>query len=580
MESFVVSARKYRPATFETVIGQEHITQTLKNAIKGNKLAHAFLFCGPRGVGKTTCARILAKTINCTNLTEDTEACDVCDSCKSFNQNASFNIYELDAASNNSVDDIRALTEQVRYAPQGSRYKIYIIDEVHMLSSAAFNAFLKTLEEPPPYAKFILATTERHKILPTILSRCQVFDFHRIKVEHALTQLKKICANEGVEAQDEALHVIAQKADGAMRDALSIFDRIVSATGKSITYQDVIANLNILDYEYYFKAIDQMIKSDTASLLLLLDDILNNGFDVSHFLAGLNEHLRNLLMCKHPATIALLEVPANVGAKFKSQSDSCSKSWLLNAMNLVNKCEIDLKSHRNPRLHVELYLLKLAHIQSVIDLNAAAADAKKKMIDGQVVAPSNLVSTTTTDAVKPPMPSANPNKPKGTMVSYDNPKSHLDKLNILRNKIASEKPTVEQSEPQVEKVQEQLVEDKPVSNALLAEALKSYVGHLEQHTKLRLSVIYKAAQCSLIGEHHIEIVLGSKHEEEMLEQDRIAFMQHLRNYLQNFKLELTVRVDSKVVHKKIFTTEDKYRSMIQSNPYLAEFRNLFELDLE
>lgn len=579
MENFVVSARKYRPATFETVIGQEHITQTLKNAIKGNKLAHAFLFCGPRGVGKTTCARILAKTINCTNLTEQTEACDECESCKTFNQNASFNIYELDAASNNSVDDIRALTEQVRYAPQGSRYKIYIIDEVHMLSSAAFNAFLKTLEEPPAYAKFILATTERHKILPTILSRCQVFDFHRIKVEHAVTQLRKICANEGVEAQEEALHVIAQKADGAMRDALSIFDRIVSASGKTVTYQDVIANLNILDYEYYFKAIDQMIQGDTASLLLLLDDILNNGFDVSHFLAGLNEHLRNLVMCKHPSTIALLEVPANVGAKFQSQSASCSKSWLLNAMNLVNKCEVDLKSHRNPRLHVELYLLKLAHIQSVIDLNAAAADTKKKMTDGEVAPPKPEVVT---DVVKPPIPTANPDKPKTPIISFDGSKSHADKLNLLRSKMSMEKPANEKVESVAEQTQEQQeqVEEKQITNALLADAVKSYIERLERDSKLRLSVIYKSAQCSLIGDYHFEMVLGSKHEEEMLEEDRIAFMQHLRNHLQNFKLELTVRVDSKVVHKKIFTTEDKYRSMIQSNPYLAEFRNLFELDWE
>jgi DNA polymerase-3 subunit gamma/tau len=579
MENFVVSARKYRPATFETVIGQEHITQTLKNAIKGNKLAHAFLFCGPRGVGKTTCARILAKTINCTNLTDQTEACDECESCKTFNQNASFNIYELDAASNNSVDDIRALTEQVRYAPQGSRYKIYIIDEVHMLSSAAFNAFLKTLEEPPPYAKFILATTERHKILPTILSRCQVFDFHRIKVEHAVTQLRKICATEGVDAQEEALHVIAQKADGAMRDALSIFDRIVSASGKVITYQDVITNLNILDYEYYFKAIDQMILSDTASLLLLLDDILNNGFDVAHFLAGLNEHLRNLMMCKHPSTIPLLEVPVNVGAKFQSQSGNCSKSWLLNALHLVNKCEVDLKSHRNPRLHVELYLLKLAHIQSVIDLNAAVADVKKKMTDGQT-APSNLPIEA--DAVKPPIPSSGADRPKTPIASFDGSKSHADKLSQLRSKISQDKSANEQAESTLDKQQEQqqMVEENPVTNTLLADAVNSYIDRLERESKMRLSVIYKSAQCSLTSDNHVEMVLGSKHEEEMLEEDRIAFMQHLRNHLQNFKLELTVRIDSKIVHKKIFTTEDKYRSMLQANPYLADFRNLFELDLE
>ncbi|MCU0423014.1 MAG: DNA polymerase III subunit gamma/tau [Bacteroidia bacterium] len=370
MENFVVSARKYRPGTFDSVIGQEHITHTLKNAIKNNHLAHAFLFCGPRGVGKTTCARILAKTINCTNIGDDMEACNTCDSCKSFNQHASFNIYELDAASNNSVDDIRGLVEQVRYAPQGAKYKIYIIDEVHMLSAAAFNAFLKTLEEPPSYAKFILATTERHKILPTILSRCQVFDFHRISIENAVKQLHAICKNEGIEAEEEALHVIAQKADGAMRDALSIFDRIVSFSGKHITYKDVIMNLNILDYDYYFKAVDFMLSEDLPGLLLLFDEIITNGFDPQHFLSGLNEHFRNLMMCRHQSTHKLLEVASSVAQKFMTQSAASHPAILLNALNLVNKCELEYKSSKNPRLHVELLLMKLCHIKSLLDATA------------------------------------------------------------------------------------------------------------------------------------------------------------------------------------------------------------------
>ena len=374
MENFVVSARKYRPGTFDSVIGQEHITQTLKNAIKNNHLAHAFLFCGPRGVGKTTCARILAKTINCENIGADFEACNECESCKSFNSNASFNIYELDAASNNSVDDIRGLVDQVRYAPQGAKYKIYIIDEVHMLSSQAFNAFLKTLEEPPSYAKFILATTERHKILPTILSRCQVFDFHRISIENAVIQLRTICASEGITAEDEALHVIAQKADGAMRDALSIFDRIVSFSGKNITYKDVIMNLNILDYDYYFRAVDFMLANDLPNMLVLFDEILTNGFDAQHFLSGFADHLRNLMMCKHENTIKLLEVAKSVAQKFMSQSSQCSQGLLLNGLNLLNNCELDYKSSKNQRLHVELALMKLCHIQSVLD----AAALKKK----------------------------------------------------------------------------------------------------------------------------------------------------------------------------------------------------------
>lgn len=370
MENFVVSARKYRPGTFESVIGQEHITHTLKNAIKNNALAHAFLFCGPRGVGKTTCARILAKTINCLNIAPDTEACNECDSCKAFNANASFNIYELDAASNNSVDDIRGLVEQVRYAPQGAKYKIYIIDEVHMLSSSAFNAFLKTLEEPPPYAKFILATTERHKILPTILSRCQVFDFHRISVENAVKQLKAICENENVTYEDEALHIIALKADGAMRDALSIFDRMVSFSGKNITYKDVITNLNILDYDYYFKAIDYIIAGDLTNLLLLFNDVLTNGFDAQHFISGLAEHVRNLMMCKQPETVKLLETSQNVAQKYLSQAAQSHKGLLLNALNLLNKCDLDYKSSKNQRLHVELYLMKLCYIQTVVDTAA------------------------------------------------------------------------------------------------------------------------------------------------------------------------------------------------------------------
>lgn len=380
MENFVVSARKYRPSTFESVIGQEHITNTLKNAIKNNQLAHAFLFCGPRGVGKTTCARILAKTINCLNITPNYEACNECDSCKAFNQNASFNIYELDAASNNSVDDIRGLVDQVRYAPQGAKYKIYIIDEVHMLSAAAFNAFLKTLEEPPSYAKFILATTERHKILPTILSRCQVFDFHRINVESAVTQLRKIIANEGIQAEEEALHVIAQKADGAMRDALSIFDRIVSFSGKNITYKDVIDNLNILDYEYYFRAVDMMVAKDLPALLLLFDEVLSKGFDAQHFLSGFSDHLRNLMMCKHPNTVKLLEVAGSVAQRFMQQSQLSSTSLLLNGLNILNKCELEYKSSKNTRLHVELTLMKLSHIQSMIDLKSEGAELKKKLM--------------------------------------------------------------------------------------------------------------------------------------------------------------------------------------------------------
>lgn len=369
MESFVVSARKYRPSTFDTVVGQEHITTTLKNAIKNNHLAQAFLFCGPRGVGKTTNARILAKVINCENLTEDTEPCNECDSCKAFNNNASFNVHELDAASNNSVDDIRSLVEQVRFPPQKGRYKVYIIDEVHMLSNAAFNAFLKTLEEPPAYAIFILATTEKHKIIPTILSRCQIFDFNRIKVNDIASHLSKIADKEGLKAEEEALHLIGQKADGALRDALSMFDLISTfSTNGDITYQCTIDNLHILDYDYYFKATDSLLSEDLSQSLIVFDEILKKGFDGHNFIVGLCEHFRNLMVCKDNSTIELLEVTETVQKKYIEQANSASLSFLLSALNLANSCDQSYKSSKNQRLHVELCLMKIAKLKAAFEL--------------------------------------------------------------------------------------------------------------------------------------------------------------------------------------------------------------------
>ncbi len=362
MENFIVSARKYRPDTFQTVVGQAAITSTLKNAIKNSQLAHAYLFCGPRGVGKTTCARIFAKTINCQNLTAEVEPCNQCESCEAFNGNRSYNIHELDAASNNSVDDIRNLTDQVRIPPQIGQYSIYIIDEVHMLSQAAFNAFLKTLEEPPKHAIFILATTEKHKIIPTILSRCQIFDFNRIKISDISGHLEYVAQNEGVEIESEALNVIAHKADGAMRDALSIFDQIVSFSGKNITYKNVISNLNVLDYDYYFKLVDLLLKNDVPGALMLFNEVVDHGFDGHHFITGLSSHVRDLLVCKDPITVQLLEVGGEIKEKYKVQASTAEQDFLFETLNISNECDLQYKASQNKRLLVELALIKMAQV--------------------------------------------------------------------------------------------------------------------------------------------------------------------------------------------------------------------------
>ncbi len=378
MDKFIVSARKYRPQTFDTVVGQEHITTTLKNAIRNQQLAHAFLFCGPRGVGKTTCARILAKTINCENASAEGEACNICHSCVSFNEGTSLNIHELDAASNNSVDDIRSLVEQVRFPPQAGRYKVYIIDEVHMLSSSAFNAFLKTLEEPPPYAIFILATTEKHKILPTILSRCQIFDFKRITVNDTVSHLEDICKKESIKAEKAGLHVIAQKSEGCLRDALSIMDKIVSFTNGELTYQNTLEHLNILDADYYFRLIDSMEQQDLAAALLLYDDINRKGFEGDMVINGFAEFIRNLLVSKDEKVAALLEVVESFRDKYVSTGKKISIAWMVSALNILNEAEINYKAARNKRLHVELALIRLSYLQQAISLSHDSQGISKK----------------------------------------------------------------------------------------------------------------------------------------------------------------------------------------------------------
>lgn len=380
LENFIVSARKYRPTTFDAVVGQQHITTTLKNAIRTNQLAQAFLFCGPRGVGKTTCARILAKTINCQQRTPEGEACGICDSCKAFASGTSLNIAELDAASNNSVEDIRNLIDQVRYPPQFGKRKVYIIDEVHMLSTAAFNAFLKTLEEPPPYAIFILATTEKHKILPTILSRCQIFDFNRIQVRDIADYLAKVAQQEGIRAEYEALRLIAQKSDGALRDALSMFDLMVTfSPDRSLTYKQTIANLHILDYDYYFRITEALLKGDMASALLIFREILQQGFDGHNFITGLTKHFRDLLVCTDKATIELLETSQEVKQRYLQQASQATLGWLLSALHIGHECDLYYKTAKDPALHVEIALMKMAHLRSAVSLAQMVEELKKKL---------------------------------------------------------------------------------------------------------------------------------------------------------------------------------------------------------
>lgn len=381
-DNYVVSAIKYRPQHFNTVVGQSHITTTLKNAIKSGQLAHSFLFCGPRGVGKTTCARILAKTINCTNRTEDSEACDQCNSCISFRENTSFNVHELDAASNNSVDDIRDLISQVRLAPQAGKYKVYIIDEVHMLSASAFNAFLKTLEEPPSYAIFILATTEKHKILPTILSRCQIFDFSRITSKDTVEHMAQICDKEQIVYEKEALHLISQKSEGCMRDALSIMDKIASFSNNAITYNATVEHLNILDYDYYFKLVESLMMQDLGAVVLLFDEINNKGFEGDMFMNGFSEHFRNLLMCKDARVARLIDLPENIKAKYYTQSNQVSQNFIINALAVLNQAEIQFRQARNRRLVVELALIKLNYLHQAVQVlsDEEAGLLKKKSL--------------------------------------------------------------------------------------------------------------------------------------------------------------------------------------------------------
>lgn len=571
MEPFIVSARKYRPATFDTVIGQEAITGTLKNAIRNQQLAQAFLFCGPRGVGKTTCARILAKTINCKQLTENIEPCNACDSCLSFDRSASFNVYELDAASNNSVEDIRSLVDQVRIPPQAGKYKVYIIDEVHMLSLAAFNAFLKTLEEPPAYAKFILATTEKHKIIPTILSRCQIFDFKRIPVDGIVRQLKYVATREGIEADPDGLHTIGIKADGSLRDALSIFDQLVSFSGKTLRYADVINNLNVLDYEYYFRMTKYMLEEDLANALLLVHEVLGNGFDGQHFLVGLGEHFRNLLVAGDERMAGLLEVPEGYRSRYLEQAVMSKQAWLLRALETTNEYDINYKSASLKQLHLELAVMKLC---------ALTTGAANREGAGQAVSRSASQSPQPAAKVlRSEKPAPTPT-PQHTSVAPE----VKSKVGLGLDPKLSQYGTIALKD-KVEKAEEKPMQVKEAAETPFREEdlhmyWQAYAGKFRQE-KPNLYTTLSAQQPALLENWVVSFEVDNKVQQQEVEaqrQDLLGFLkQSLNNTLISLKVEVVKKSNDQV---RPYAPSDKYKHMTEINPDLQLFRDTLQLDLD
>jgi DNA polymerase-3 subunit gamma/tau len=602
VDNFIVSARKYRPATFETVVGQQHITNTLKNAIKNNQLAQAFLFCGPRGVGKTTCARILAKTINCTNLQPNGEACGTCDSCRSFQNGNSFNIHELDAASNNSVDDIRSLIEQVRIPPQGARYKVYIIDEVHMLSQAAFNAFLKTLEEPPHYAIFILATTEKHKILPTILSRCQIFDFNRISVDDMAAHLESIAKRENISYEQDGLHIIAQKADGGLRDALSMFDQIVSFSNAQITYRSVIDNLNILDYDYYFSITESLLAENTSKTLLYFDEILTKGFDGSHFISGLSEHFRNLLVGKDTATIKLLEVSDGIKTKYLQQSQQASVSFLLSALNIANQCDLNYKLSKNQRLQVELALLKMCNLPSVFNLVATpltvTADADGQLKKKPDSAPVSALPQPAAPAAQPVAPERQAAvvpqlKPEDAPQVSQPPVQHkpapvIEKPKALSAGVPSlggipslrDLTTKPEDGPTEDDPYLKGTDKEPFTFDQFLKLWNEYTAKVKKEGRMTVLTIFNSQAPKQLGPYQFEIAVENKIQESLFKAEKPDLLNFMRTQLRNFELDVHPRVDEHAVIKKPYTSQEKFLYMAQKNPGLLELKKKFNLDFD
>jgi len=585
-ENFVVSARKYRPVTFDTVVGQSHITTTLKNAIRTNHLAQAFLFCGPRGVGKTTNARILAKTINCQSLTDEIEPCGECDSCVAFQNNASFNVHELDAASNNSVDDIRNLIDQVRYPPQTGKYKIYIIDEVHMLSSSAFNAFLKTLEEPPSYAIFILATTEKHKILPTILSRCQIFDFNRIQPRDIADHIEQIAVKEGVKTEREALELIAQKADGGLRDALSMFDlNVTFSTDGTVRYKDVLENLHILDYDYYFRLTDALLAGDLSKSMLIFNEVLKKGFDGHLFVIGMLEHFRNLLVSKDPATVQLLEVSETAKNKYIDQSAKSPISFLLSALSVGSQCDINYKAAKQQRLHVELCLMKLAKLTDVLDLNALAEDEKKKPnVEGRSGRESEARSEK--GGVTPQSPvAAQQSMTNEPTITYQNASNNgnLGKLrstvNLNASVVVTPEPVKTATPPPPEPESLTWTTDKPFSLEELNQTWEAFSRLREQKGGGVSEQIMLNREFKLEGTT-IELILDNLHQETLLNEVKPQLLGYLRRNLQNREIQITHRIAPNEVKRNPYTPQEKFNALAERNPALLDLQRLLGLDVD
>ncbi len=576
MNNFIVSARKYRPATFASVVGQAALTATLKNAVRTNHLAHAYLFCGPRGVGKTSCARIFAKTINCEHLTSNFEACNECESCRTFNEQRSYNIHELDAASNNSVDDIRSLVEQVRIPPQIGHYSVYIIDEVHMLSQSAFNAFLKTLEEPPAHAIFILATTEKHKIIPTILSRCQIYDFVRIGINDIVEHLMQIATNEGITVEPEALNVIAQKADGGMRDALSIFDQVVSYCGDKITYQEVIENLNVLDYDYYFRLTDSFLNNRAADSLILFNEILNKGFDAQNFVTGISSYFRDLLMCKDAATIVLLEMANTIKDLYVKQAQQCSTDFLYHALTLSNECDMNFRTSRNKRLLTELLLIRLCQWNDK-KKEQLAENAELKPIEKIRVAennaatsPNNGIQNTSTVYLKTKTQSLTP------------PLTETSKSASLIPPSISIHSTAASSSSQVSDIaapKYKAKQHESFTEQALHQAWRTFAdGKIPEKVHAKNFMINRLP--NLVNEDTIRIVFDQPLQQKSFAEVQDDLKTYLAEQLHNDYLTFEVEVDETDQKNALFTSQDRYAWLAEKNSALGHLRKEFKLEID